>query len=211
MYELQMRCVKSDTSNSPLRHFCRMVFSVADDRVADGGKLHADLILQSRDQRNPDERSGAQRTLDRVPKFSASRLRIGLLRCPLKHTFFSKIVNERPFLGVRMSPNDCKILPRRGMGEKLSNQRLPIRLGDRKEQNPGGKSIDAMDDKDSSSGRFQFCAKHRQGGLSIRIRNRHRRKPCRFIDGHDRVVSVKHGNAPRKTRRTTIAWLPHSG
>jgi hypothetical protein len=35
MNELKMRCMKSDASNSPLRRFLRMVFSVADDRVAE--------------------------------------------------------------------------------------------------------------------------------------------------------------------------------
>ena len=196
MYELQMRCMKSDTSNSPLRRFRRMVFSVADDRVADGGKLHPDLILQPRQQRNPDERSGQQRAFDRIPKFSASRFRIALRGRSLKHTFSSKIVNERPFSGVEMSPNYCEIPPHRGMAEKLSNEYVPIRLGGRKEQNPGRKPIDAMYDKDSSSGRFQFCAKQRQGGLSIGVPYRHGRKPGRFIDGHDSIVFEKHGNLP---------------
>jgi len=36
MNELKMRRVKSDASNSPLRRFRLVVFSVAYDRVADG-------------------------------------------------------------------------------------------------------------------------------------------------------------------------------
>jgi hypothetical protein len=35
MNELKMRCVESDTSNSPLRRFRWIVLSVADDKVAD--------------------------------------------------------------------------------------------------------------------------------------------------------------------------------
>jgi hypothetical protein len=35
MNELKMPCMKSDASNSPLHRFRRVVFSVADDRVAD--------------------------------------------------------------------------------------------------------------------------------------------------------------------------------
>jgi len=35
MNELKMRCVESDASDSPLRRFRQVVFSVTDDRVAD--------------------------------------------------------------------------------------------------------------------------------------------------------------------------------
>jgi len=35
MDELKMPCMKSDTSDSPLRRFRLVVLSVADDRVAD--------------------------------------------------------------------------------------------------------------------------------------------------------------------------------
>jgi len=47
MNELKMRRVKSDAGNPPLRRFRQVVFSVADDRVADRRELHSDLILQS--------------------------------------------------------------------------------------------------------------------------------------------------------------------
>ena len=55
MNELKMRCVKSDAGDSPLRRFRRVVFSVADHRVADRRKLHSDLILQSRHQRHSNQ------------------------------------------------------------------------------------------------------------------------------------------------------------
>ena len=45
MDELKMRGVESDASNSPLLRFGGIVLSVANDGVADGGKLNADLIL----------------------------------------------------------------------------------------------------------------------------------------------------------------------
>jgi hypothetical protein len=35
MNKLKMRCMKRNASNSPLRRFRPVVFSVADDRVAD--------------------------------------------------------------------------------------------------------------------------------------------------------------------------------
>jgi hypothetical protein len=35
MNELKIRCVKSDARNSPLRGFPQVVFSIADNRVAD--------------------------------------------------------------------------------------------------------------------------------------------------------------------------------
>lgn len=51
----------------------------------------------------------------------------------LKHSFSSKVVNERPFPGAKMPPNYCEIPRHRSMAEKLSNECVPIRLGSRKE------------------------------------------------------------------------------
>lgn len=76
MNELKMPRMKSDARNSPLQRFRLVVLSVADHRVADRRELHSDLILQSRHQRYPDERRGAQTAFDAIPKFRASRLRV---------------------------------------------------------------------------------------------------------------------------------------
>ena len=73
---VEMNGMKSDAGNAPLRLFRRVVLSVADDRVADGGKLHPDLVLQSRDQRNADERCSAKPAFHGIPEFRARRLGI---------------------------------------------------------------------------------------------------------------------------------------
>ena len=196
MNELKMHCMKRDASNSPLRRFRYVVFSIADDRVADRRKLHSDLILQSRHQRNSDQRSGAKTAFDAIPKFSTSRLGVALRGQPLKHSFSSKVVNERPFLDAEMSAHDREILPHRSVAEKLSNQRLSIRLGFCKEQNPGRKTIDAMHHKGSLSPRFQFRGKQRPCGRRIGAFHRHRWKSGRFIEGHDGIVFVEDNKLP---------------
>ena len=78
------------------------------------------------------------------------------------------------------------------MAEKLSNQCVSIRLGLGKEQNPGRKTVDAMDDKGSLSLPSQFRGKKRQGGRSIGALHRHGRKSGRFVNGHDGIVFVKY-------------------
>lgn len=65
----------------------------------------------------------------------------------LKHSFLSKVVNERPFFDAEMPANDCEILPHRSVAEKLLNQCVSIRPGFCKEQDPGSVTIDAMHDK----------------------------------------------------------------
>ena len=47
MGELKMTSMERDASNAALRGFGRMVLSVAEDEMADGGKLYADLVLQA--------------------------------------------------------------------------------------------------------------------------------------------------------------------
>jgi hypothetical protein len=71
MNELKMGGMKSYARDAAVVGFGGMVLSVADDRMADGGELHTDLVLQSGDEGDPDERSGAQTAFDRIAKFSA--------------------------------------------------------------------------------------------------------------------------------------------
>ena len=66
MNELKARCMKSDASNSPFGRFRRVVFPVADYGVSDRGKLHSDLVLQSRHQHYSDERRVPQNAIDAV-------------------------------------------------------------------------------------------------------------------------------------------------
>jgi hypothetical protein len=106
-------------------------------------------------------------------------------------------VNERPFFfGREMPANYREILPHWSVAEKLSYESISIRLGFCKEQNPGRKAIDAMHDKGSLSPQFQSCGKKRQSGRSIGAFHRHSRKSCRFIEGHDGIVFVKHDKLP---------------
>ena len=196
MNELKMRRVKSDAGNPPLRGFRQVVFSVADDRVADRRELHSDLILQSRHQRHSNEGSPQKRTLDGISKLGTSRFGVALRSQYLEHSFTSKVVNERPFPGGETPAHHREILPRRSMAEKLSNEYIPIRFSLRKEQNSGRKTIDAMYDEGALSLQFQFRGKKRQSGRSIGAFNRYRWKSGRFIEDHHGVVFVKHGKLP---------------
>ena len=196
MNELKMHCMKSDAGNPPLRRFRQVVFSVADDRVADGCELHSDLILQSRRQRHPDQRSAPERAFDGISKFRTSRFGVALGAQLLKHSFTSKVVNERPFLGAGTPANDREILPDGSMGEKLSNECIAIRPGFRKQQNPGRKTIDAMHDQGSLSLQLEFCGEKRPSGRSIGALDRHSRKSGRFIEDHYGIVFVKHEKLP---------------
>lgn len=196
MNELKMRRMKSNAGNSPLRRFRQVVFSVADDRMADRRKLHSDLILQTRHQRHPDQRSAPERAFDPISKFRASRFGVALRAQRLKHTFTSKVVNERPFLGAGTPANNREILPDGSMGEKLPNEYIAIRRGFRKEQNPGRKTIDAMHDQGPLSLQFEFCGEKRPSGRSIGALDRHSRKSGRFIEGHHGIVFVEHEKLP---------------
>jgi len=136
MNELKTRCVKGHASNSTLRGFRLAVLSVADDRVADGCKLHSNLILQSSHQRNLDQRSGTKSPLDAIPEFSTGSSGVILCSQSLKHSFSSKVVNKRLFFAAEMPANCCQILPHRNMAEKLLDECVSIRLGFCKEQGP---------------------------------------------------------------------------
>ena len=147
MSKLKMRGMQSDARDAALRRLLGMVLSVADDWMAERRKLHSDLILQSCDQRDPDKRSAAQKAFDRIAKLGSRRFRVALAGQLLEHSFLPKVVNERSFFVLEVPAHDCEILPRRSMFEKLPNQRLAIRPGLGKQQDPGCVSIDAMYDK----------------------------------------------------------------
>lgn len=193
MNKLKMRCMKNDASDSTLQGFFPAILSVTDNRVADGCKLRPDLILQSRHQRNPDQRGGAKRPLDRILEFSTGRPRVTRCGQLLKHSFSSKVVNQRPFFRTEMPTNYCKILPYRSMTKKLSNECISIGLGFCKEQNPGREAIYAMDNKSPLSLRFQFCGKKRQGGRCIGAFDRHSQKAGGFIERQDGIIFVEDG------------------
>ena len=108
-------------------------------------KLHSDLILQARQQRDPDQRSPTQRTFNAVAKFSPGGFAISFRTQFLIHAFASEIVNQGSLFRGEMSTNHGQILAYRSVGEKLSNQRLAIRIGLCEEQNAGCETIGAMD------------------------------------------------------------------
>ena len=104
-------------------------------------KLRPDLILQSRYQFNPHERSVRKKAFDGIAKFGTRGL--GVLRRAqlLIHTFASKIMRQGSRLiggGVGDSvAQRGKVLPYRSMGEKLPHQCLAIWRSLRKEQCAG--------------------------------------------------------------------------
>ena len=77
------------------------------------------------------------------------------------------------------------------MGEKLPHQRIPVGTGLGKQQNPGGKTIDAMHDQGPLSLRLEFSDQQRQSGRSIGALNRHSQKSGRFVENDHGIVFVK--------------------
>lgn len=200
MHKLKMRGMQSNASNELLGRFRPMVFSITDDGVAHRRKLRPDLILQSCDQLNPDERRICKNTVDAVSKFGANRL--GISRRPqlLKHSFASKIVNQCPCFSAETAAQYRKIPPHGSVREKLSHERISIPISLRKQQNPGGKTIDAMHDQGSLFLQLQCCDKQRQSRLSIRALDRHSEKSGRFVESDHGVVFIEDGELPRETR-----------
>ena len=151
MSKLEMRGMQSDARNAPLRRLLGMVLSVADDGMAERRKLHTNLILQSCHQRNPDQRSTAQKPFDRIAKFRSRRFRIARTSQLLKHSFLPEVMNERSLFSLEVPAHDGEILPHGSMFEKLLHQRLAIRPGLGEEQDSGCVAIDAMNDKGALS------------------------------------------------------------
>ena len=142
-----MRGMQSDARYAALQRLLGMVLSVADDWMAERRKLHPYLILQSCHQGNSDKRSAAQKAFDRIAKFRTGCFRVALLGQLLEYSFLPKVVNERALFVLEVPPHDCEVLPDRSMFEKLANQRLAVRPGLGKQQDPGRVAIDAMYDK----------------------------------------------------------------
>jgi hypothetical protein len=157
MDKLKVRSVKGDAGNEPLRSFCRVVFSIADHRMAQRGELRPDLILQSGHQLNPDERSIRKKAFHRVSKFGASRSLISCHAQTLKHSFPAKIVDERSGPNTEAAAQYREIPPHGSMGEKLPHQRVSSWAGLGKQQSPGDETIDAMHDPDSLSCPMESC------------------------------------------------------
>ena len=149
MDKLKMGGMERNPRNQRLQYFHPMVFSIADNRMAKRQKLRPDLILQSRHQFNPDERSIRKKAIHGISQFGAGCLGVSRRAQLLEHSFPSKIVDERSCLHLETAAQYREILPCRSMVEKLTHQRSPIRSGLSKKQSPRGVTIDAMYDKRS--------------------------------------------------------------
>src|SRR6266481_10163717 len=204
MDKLKMHGMKSNALNQFLRRFRRVIFSVADYRMARRRKLHADLILESCHQLNPYERSIRKKAFDGIPEFGASRFRIFHGAQLLIHSFTSKIVDERSSLSGETAAHDRKILPHRSMGEKLPHQHGSIWRSLGKKQSPRSKSIDAMYDQRSLLLQFETGGQQRPGRRSSGTANWHRQQPWRFVDNDHRIVFVEHGKFAGETRPTPV-------
>ncbi len=147
MDKLKMRGMESNASNERLRRFLAMVFSIADDRVTNCRKLRPDLVLQSGDQFNSHERSVRKQAFDGIAKFGPGRLWISCRAQLLIHSFTPKIMNKRTYRSIETATHHREILPHRSVGEKLPHQCISIPIGLGKQQNSGGKAINAVHDQ----------------------------------------------------------------
>ena len=157
MNKLKLRGMQSNAGNELLRRFLAMIFSVADDGVAECRKLRPDLVLQSRDQLNSDERGVRKQAVDGIAKFGAGRLGISRRAQLLIHSFTPKIMNKRAGWSIETAAHHREILPHWSVGEKLPHQRISIPIGLGKQQNSRSKTINAMHDQSALSLQLQFC------------------------------------------------------
>src|SRR6476620_4277009 len=141
-----------------------MVFPVADERVPHGGKLRPDLVLQPCHQLNPDERGIRKNAFYGISKFGAGRLRVSGRPQLLKHSLAPKIMDQRARSCAETAAHYREILPYRSVGEKLLNERITVAIGLGKQQDPGGKTVNAMNDQRSLSFRLEFSDQQRQSG-----------------------------------------------
>ena len=167
MNKLKMYRVESNPGDQPLGSFRRVIFPVADHRMADCRKLRPDLILQSSHQRNPRQRRAGKKPLHGISKFSPSRFRVSLRAQLLKHSHASKMVDECSLACIETPAKNRQVLSHWRMGEELSNQYLPIALRLGEEQNARGETVDAMDHKGSPPLQRQSRANQRQSGRSM--------------------------------------------
>src|SRR5579863_7450775 len=119
MNELEFGGVKRDASDAALGGFVGAVLAVADDGMAQRGKLHPDLILQSCQQSHAHQRSCAERALDGIAEFSSRCFAVFLRTQLLMHAFFPKKVDQGSLFSSEVSADHCQILADGSVGEKL--------------------------------------------------------------------------------------------
>src|SRR5262249_45083115 len=78
MNKFEARRMQGEAVNLPLRSLFRSILSVPDHRMTNRQKLHPDLILQSGDERDADERCVAKLAFHRVSQLGAGALGIAV-------------------------------------------------------------------------------------------------------------------------------------
>jgi hypothetical protein len=133
--ELEFGGVKGDAGDAALGGFVRAVLAVTDDRVAEGGKLYADLILQSGEQSDSHQRGFAQGAFYGIAEFGARGFAVAVGAKYLVHAFFSKIVNQDSLFCGEMAADHRQILADGRVSEKLLDQSVAIARGLGEEEN----------------------------------------------------------------------------
>ena len=95
MNKLKIRGMQCDAINQLLFGFLAMIFSIADERMAHGGKLRADLVLQSRNQFNADKRGVGKSAFHGIAQLGAGSFRIVRRPQLLIHPFTPEIMHQR--------------------------------------------------------------------------------------------------------------------
>lgn len=194
MNKRKSRRVQREPANLSLRGLLWGILSIPYNRMPNRHKLHSDLILQSGDERDADERCFAKIAFDRVSQFSAGALGIALASGPLKLIFPpSQMVDESACHCWETSANDREILPHRRVCDELADQRFAIGLGLGKQQQARGEPVDAVDNERPLSSKLKFRSEQRLYRRRIRTFDRYRQKSGGFIDNHDGVVFIHNG------------------
>ena len=179
--------------NLPLRGLLRGVLSIPDHRMTNRQKLHPDLILQSGDERDADERCIAKLSFHRVSQFGAGTRGVALAGGPLKLIFPpAQVVDKSAGHCRENSANHREILPHRRMSDELVDQRFAVALGLGKQQEARGEAVDAVDDERPLSSRLEFRSEQRLYRRRIRTFDRNREKSGGLVDDHDGVVFIHH-------------------
>jgi len=140
-HEEQREQLAAPTDSAPV------VFSIADNRVGPSPKIapESGFCNPGSTQLNPDERSIAKKAFDGISKFGTRPRGVSRRTQLLKHPFTSKIVHERRCLNAETG----RAVPREYRLTEIWSRKpvAPAHLdptGLRKQQSPGGETIDPM-------------------------------------------------------------------
>jgi len=197
--ELEETGVEGDAVDEAFGGFGLLVFPVSDNRMADGGKLHADLILEAGDQVDAHQRRGWEFAFHGVAELGARGLGIAVGGEFLKHAVAAEVVDERTLAGFETAADDGEILPDGGVGEKLADEGLPVAFGFGEEEDAGGKAIDAVYHEDALLFRLEGRGEEGEGGGGARAGNGNGRQPGRLVEGQGGLVLIEDGEFAGET------------